>query len=108
MTKGPRVNANPKPLRIRDMSEESCLYCQEKGHWKRDCPKYREDCAKGIVTDGKLFSNVHVIEINSTNQIVWILDTGCGSHLCNRVQGLRNPRPLAKGEVDLGSEMALK
>jgi len=100
-TKGPKVNANPRPLRIRDMSEESCLYCLEKGHWKRDCPKYREDCAKGIVTDGKSFSNVHVIEINSTNQIVWILDTGCGSHLCNRVQGLRNPRPLAKGEVDL-------
>jgi len=46
-------------------------------------------------------SNVHAIEINSTNQNVWILDTGCGSHLCNRVQGLRNPRPLDKGEVDL-------
>jgi len=84
-TKGPRVNADPRPLRIRNMSEESCLYCQEKGHWKRDCPKYREDCAKGIVTDGKSFSNVHVIEINSTYQNVWILDTGCVSHLCNRV-----------------------
>jgi len=46
-------------------------------------------------------SNIHVIEVNSTNQNVWILDTGCGSHLCNRVQGLRNPRPLEKGEVDL-------
>jgi len=57
-TKGPKINANPKPLRIRDMSEESCIYCHEKGHWKRDCPKYKEDVATGKITDGELFSKM--------------------------------------------------
>lgn len=53
------------------------------------------------MTEGAISSNVFVIEINATNQNVWIIDSGCGSHLCNHVQGLRNARPLLKGEVDL-------
>ena len=31
----------------------------------------------------------------------WVLDTGCGSHICSNVQGLRNRRLLGKNEVDL-------
>ena len=30
----------------------------------------------------------------------WVLDTGCGSHICSDVQGLRTSRALTKGEVD--------
>ena len=30
-----------------------------------------------------------------------MLDTGCGSHICVNVQGLRSSRSLAKGEMDL-------
>jgi len=40
--------------------------------------------------------NVHVIEINSINQMVWIMDTGCNSYLCNCLQGLRSPHPNAE------------
>ena len=29
------------------------------------------------------------------------MDTGCGSHICVNVQGLKNSGSLAKGEVDL-------
>ena len=31
----------------------------------------------------------------------WVLDTGCETHLCSNVQGLRNNRRLRHGEVDL-------
>ena len=31
----------------------------------------------------------------------WVLDTGCGSHICINVQELRRSRTLTKGEVDL-------
>ena len=31
----------------------------------------------------------------------WVLDTGCGSHICTSVQGLHKRRNLAKGDVDL-------
>ena len=31
----------------------------------------------------------------------WVLDTGCGSHICTNVHGLKRSRDLAKGEVYL-------
>ncbi len=31
----------------------------------------------------------------------WVLDTGCGVHICGNVQALRSSRTLAKGELDL-------
>ena len=46
-------------------------------------------------------SSIFVIEVNMSISNSWVLDTGCGSHICSNVQGLRNRRTLAKGEVDL-------
>ena len=37
--------------------------------------------------------------VSNDNQ--WVLDTGCGSHICTNMQGLRNSRRLRKGELDL-------
>ncbi|GKB90084.1 hypothetical protein Tco_0962356, partial [Tanacetum coccineum] len=31
----------------------------------------------------------------------WIYDTGCGTHICNTIQGLRGYRKLNKGALDL-------
>jgi len=42
-----------------------------------------------------------MIEINHASFGTWVIDTGCGSHLCNHLQGLRNIKPLVKGDVDL-------
>ena len=48
-------------------------------------------------------SGIFVIEVNISisNLSSWVVDTGCGSHICGNVQGLRSRRALAKGEVDL-------
>ena len=46
-------------------------------------------------------SGIYVIEVNLSTSPSWVLDTGCGSHICVNVQGLRSSRSLAKGEVDL-------
>jgi len=43
---------------------------------------------------------IFVIEINMSTFTSSVLDTGCGSHICD-VQGLRMSRALTKGEVDL-------
>ncbi|CAN0899504.1 hypothetical protein LINGRAHAP2_LOCUS20313 [Linum grandiflorum] len=32
-----------------DPSDE-CYHCKQKGHWKRNCPKYLEDLKNGIST----------------------------------------------------------
>ncbi|KAL9241884.1 hypothetical protein vseg_015944 [Gypsophila vaccaria] len=42
-----------------------------------------------------------MIEINHASSATWVFDTGCGSDLCNHLQGLRDVPRLTKGEIDL-------
>ena len=46
-------------------------------------------------------SGIYVMEVNLSTFASWVLDTGCGSHICVNVQSLRSSRSFAKGEVDL-------
>ncbi|WJX96077.1 hypothetical protein P8452_77325 [Trifolium repens] len=80
------------------VKEGNCFYCGKTGHWKRNCPKYLEDKKKGVAPTT---SGIFVIEINLSTSTSWVLDTGCGSHICTNVQELKESRELAKGEVDL-------
>ena len=38
----------------------------------------------------------------------WVLDTGCASHVCNKLQVLERHRMLAKREVDLRMDNGAK
>ncbi|KAK1388255.1 hypothetical protein POM88_016433 [Heracleum sosnowskyi] len=79
-----------------------CHFCKKPGHWKRNCQAYLEDQnLKGMKSVKISDSGMHVIEINLSTSTSWVLDTGCGSHICINVQELRRSRTLAKGEVDL-------
>lgn len=80
--------------------EGECHFCGKPGHWKRNCHAYLEEVKKrkGSTTSD---SGIYVIEVNLSTSTSWVLDTGCGSHICVNVQGLRRSRTLAKGEVDL-------
>lgn len=49
----------------------------------------------------KLTKDIFVIRVTSN---FWVLNTGCGSHICTNVQGLISSRELKKGEVDLRVE----
>ena len=48
-------------------------------------------------------SGIYVIEVNVTTSgsTPWVLDTGCGVHICVNVHGLNNSRTLEEGQVDL-------
>ena len=88
-----------KSSKAESKSEAKCFHCGKAGHWKRNCKEYLEK----IKNKEAGSSGVFVVEINfsSKDSLAWVLDTGCVSHICISMQGLKNPRRLAKGEVDL-------
>ncbi|KAK8554367.1 hypothetical protein V6N12_031331 [Hibiscus sabdariffa] len=77
-----------------------CFHCNKSGHWKRNYPVYLEEVKKAKAV-GASVSSIYVIDVNMSTSSSWVLDTGCGSHICTSVQGLHMRRNLAKGDVDL-------
>ncbi|KAL0281934.1 UNVERIFIED_CONTAM: Transposon Ty1-BL Gag-Pol polyprotein [Sesamum radiatum] len=66
------------------------MHCQGKGHWKRECPQLLSNPGMFVVEANMIF--------NSTS---WVLDTGCGAHICNDLQVLERSRRLSKDEMIL-------
>jgi len=81
-----------------NQKEDLCFHCNKVGHWKRNCPVYLEAKKNGTLATT---SGIYVLEINLSTSSSWVLDTGCATHICNNVQGLRRSRRLMHGEVDL-------
>ena len=92
--------SKPKAKKPKPPKEGVCFFCNEQGHWKRNCKLYLEGLKKKKSSEVTT-SGIYVIEVNLSTFASWVLDTGCGSHICVNVQGLRSSRSLAKGEVDL-------
>ncbi|KAK8516079.1 hypothetical protein V6N12_013488 [Hibiscus sabdariffa] len=81
-------------------NDGKCFHCGKTGHWKRNYPIYLEEVKKAKAV-GASVSGIYVIDVNMSTSSSWVLDTGCGSHICTSVQGLHTRRNLAKGNVDL-------
>ena len=92
--------SKPKTKKPKLHKEGVCFFCNEQGHWQRNSKLYLEDLKKKKSSEATT-SGIYVIEVNLSTSASWVLDTGCGSHICVNVQVLRNSRSLAKGEVDL-------
>ena len=99
--RGPKRKVQVEITPSADPNEAIYFYCQSKGHWKHSCPKYLEDLKKGKVKVAGT-SGMFMIELHSTSTSnSWILDTGCGTHICSDMQGLRQSRKLRHGELNL-------
>ena len=92
--------SKPKSKKPKPPKEGVCFFCNEQGYWKRNYKLYLEDLKKKKSSEANT-SGIYVIEVNLSTSASWVLNPGCGSHICVNVQGLRSSRSLAKGEVDL-------
>ena len=80
--------------------DAECFYCHEKAHWKRNCPKYLQDLKDGKVKP--TYAGIYTILSNySTYSNSWVLDTGCGIHICSDLQGLRRSEDVEHGKINL-------
>ncbi|KAG8651798.1 hypothetical protein MANES_06G022851v8 [Manihot esculenta] len=98
---GPKGRGKPKwQSKAKVPKEGICFHCKEPGHWKRNCKLYLDECKKKKSSETTT-SGIYVININLSISTSWVLDTGCGSHNCTNVKGLKMSRKLKKGDVDL-------
>ncbi|KAJ9546973.1 hypothetical protein OSB04_019516 [Centaurea solstitialis] len=111
--KGKAIQPNPKPKtkglgkaqsdipQSNTPKDALCFHCNEVGYRRHNCPKYLEELKK-LKANGASTSGTHMIELHSTcTSNSWVLDTGCGTHICTDVQGLKRSKKLRHRELDL-------
>ncbi|GAV69268.1 zf-CCHC domain-containing protein, partial [Cephalotus follicularis] len=80
----------------------ACFQCGKTGHWKKDW-RVAVAAASADNPHGASTSCTFMIELklalNSSSS--YVLDTGCGTNLCNSLQGLLKVRKLGVGDLDL-------
>ncbi|GJS70743.1 retrotransposon protein, putative, ty1-copia subclass [Tanacetum coccineum] len=94
----------PPPPKREDPTKDSIYHeCGETGHWKRNCPRYLAELLKKKKNAASRAggSGIFAIELNTFLNRSWIYDTGCGTHICNTMQGLRASRKLKPGALSL-------
>ena len=65
----------------KDYAKRKCFHGGEKGHWKRNCPKFRAAKNKGMKSS---FLLEMCLVQNPTD--FWCVDSGCTNHIYNSLQ----------------------
>jgi hypothetical protein len=90
----------PKRDRPGPKANAECFFCKEKGHLKRNCPKYLAEKEKARASVS-VISDIHIIDVYliGPKSNSWVFDTGSVANICNSMQELWVTRTLAKDEV---------
>ncbi|MCR4790616.1 MAG: DDE-type integrase/transposase/recombinase, partial [Treponemataceae bacterium] len=105
--KGSKKKLNPKS-RIKKKKEKkisgpgTCFHCGKMGHWKRNCKSFLASVKPDASVASKGMFLLHAnMTLSSSDSNSWVLDTGCGSHICKSLHGLQKIRRLKKGDFEL-------
>ena len=61
--------------------KETCFYCGQVGHWKRNCKAYLES-KKKVTCDAPSSLGIYVIKVNIVSpKNIWVYDTNYGSYI---------------------------
>ena len=101
-SKGAGPSYTPKKERPGPKADTECFFCKEKGHWKRNCPKYLAEKKKTGNPSSGIF-DIHIIDVYLTGPKgnSWVFDTGSVANICNTMQELQITRMLDKDEVTM-------
>ena len=102
--KGKKAPQNPPPKKKEKVAkDDTCFECGVVGHWKRNCPKYLAELKIKKVGEGPSGISIFMIEMGlfTFSSNTWVFDTGCGTHICNSLQGFRKSRELKTDEMVL-------
>ncbi|GJT40629.1 retrotransposon protein, putative, ty1-copia subclass [Tanacetum coccineum] len=99
----PKPKIPPQHKREDPAKDSICHECGETRHWKRNCPQYLAKLLKKKknASSGAGGSGIFTIKLNTFLNRSWIYDTGCGTHICNTTQGLRESRKLKPRALSL-------
>ena len=102
--KGKKVAPVPQPKKKDKVAKEDvCFECGVIGHWKRNCPTYLAGLKAKKAESGTSGIYMYMIEMGifTFSSNTWVFDTGCGTHICNSLQGFRKSKQLKAGEMVL-------
>ncbi|GJU15760.1 retrotransposon protein, putative, ty1-copia subclass [Tanacetum coccineum] len=101
MAYDPRHKIPPLAKKEHPAKDTECRHCHKTGHWKRNYPIYLAELKKNKASTSGT-SGIFTIELFLfPKSNTWIYDTGCGTHICNTIQGLKGYQKLNKGALDL-------
>ncbi|GKC11422.1 zinc finger, CCHC-type containing protein [Tanacetum coccineum] len=101
----PKPKIPPPPKRDNPTKDSVCHQCKEVGHWRRNCSSYQAELKKRKNASVACTSGIFTIELYAFPNKIWVYDTGCGTHICNTLQGLRESKKLKHVCLYMGNEM---
>ncbi|GKB42203.1 hypothetical protein Tco_0887145 [Tanacetum coccineum] len=93
----PKPKIPPPPKRDNPVKDSICHHYKEVGHSKRNCLSYQVELKKRKNASIASTSGILTIDLYAFPNKNWVYDTGCGTHICNTSQGLRESRKLIHG-----------
>ncbi|GKD94424.1 retrotransposon protein, putative, ty1-copia subclass, partial [Tanacetum coccineum] len=78
-----------------------CHHYKEVGHWRRNCLSYHAELRERKNANMASTSGIFTIELHAFPNKTWVYDTGCGAHICNTSQVLRESRKLKHEALSL-------